>query len=308
MLMKSKGYYDIASSYTGTREFFGRDKNNPIILGFFKLSGHKWVEFDEVPWCAAFVGAVLEEGGATSTRKLNARSYTDYGSRVVGGLQAAQKGDIVVLNRGNNPKLGHVGFFDSFDQDKGLVTILGGNQTDDSVNLSQFETSRLLAVRRPPAINYVNFSTEEFQKSLKSLGYFEVGSIDGHFGPRTKSAIVALQLDKGYDLDPSLSSKTIKQVMNSSPRAVNEGRKLGTPESSRIMDASTAQIVTGSVGAVTTGTTVFFPEILSSTERLTGLVSTPIGAFIIIGFIGLVVLAIYIRRARLDDHRRGKTL
>ena len=54
-------------------------KSNPVIKGFYRDVGHDYVEHDEVPWCAAFVGSVLERSKIASTKSLLARSYLKWG-------------------------------------------------------------------------------------------------------------------------------------------------------------------------------------------------------------------------------------
>lgn len=94
---------------------------------------------DETPWCAAAVGAWLEMAGIQSTRKANAKSYLTWGK----SLPFPTYGSIVVLNRGNNPAFGHVGFPVGETPD-GKIVLLGANQ-DDMVCLRAFLKSRIAA-------------------------------------------------------------------------------------------------------------------------------------------------------------------
>ena len=137
--------YAAARQQIGTWEWKG-DDHNPKIVKWFADVGHDWVADDETAWCAAFVGAMLKAGGFPHTGALNARSYEDYGDKVV--LEAAQPGDIVVLSRGASAWQGHVGFFVRRDGDD--IVVLGGNQANQ-VNESRYPVRRLLAVRRPKA-------------------------------------------------------------------------------------------------------------------------------------------------------------
>ena len=57
----------------GQREIDG-SADNPRILAYFRAVGQDGILHDEVPWCAAFVGACLERAGNASTRSLMARS------------------------------------------------------------------------------------------------------------------------------------------------------------------------------------------------------------------------------------------
>lgn len=131
--------YEIATRELGTKEIVG-EKHNPEVLKYFSKVGHSWVKDDELAWCAAFVGYCLEECGIKSTRKLNARSYLDFGTET----DNPQEEDIVVLSRGTNPAHGHVAFFVKFDGEK--VVLRGGNQ-GNMVKDSRYNRSRILSIR-----------------------------------------------------------------------------------------------------------------------------------------------------------------
>ena len=62
----------------GAREVPGR-RHNREILDLFRDAGRRDVRRDEVPWCAAFVGACLERTGTAGTGSLLARSYLKWG-------------------------------------------------------------------------------------------------------------------------------------------------------------------------------------------------------------------------------------
>jgi len=140
--------YALACEEIGTRELKG-DKHNPDVVQYFADVDHAWVKDDETAWCAAFVGAMLERNKLPSTRKLNARSYLDWGDPV--DLESARAGDIVVFSRGNPAGWqGHVGFF--VRRNGTNIEVLGGNQSDQVI-ISLYPISRLLGVRRWPALN-----------------------------------------------------------------------------------------------------------------------------------------------------------
>ena len=135
--------YAKAKAHIGTAEIKGKE-HNPEIVGWFGQVGHSWVTDDETAWCAAFAGAMLQLGGLPSTRKLNARSYLEWGRPV--DLDAAQPGDIVVFSRGDpNGWTGHVGFF--VRREGQTIKVLGGNQ-GNRVGVDAYPVSRLLGVRR----------------------------------------------------------------------------------------------------------------------------------------------------------------
>ena len=135
--------YDLARKYDGLKEW--AEGSNPEIDKMFADVGHAGNR-DDVPWCAAFVGAMLKRAGLKGTGKLNARSYLDWGVPV--DRKDAKPGDVVVFKRGNSTWQGHVAFF---VKDKGaLIDVLGGNQSN-AVNVKGYQASQLLGIRRAPA-------------------------------------------------------------------------------------------------------------------------------------------------------------
>ena len=101
------------------------------------------IDPSQTAWCAAFVNATLSKTGLDGTGALNARSFLNWGEEVT----TPQLGDVVVLSRGTDPNLGHVGFFKGFDA-QGNILILGGNQGDE-VSVKSYSADRLLGYRRP---------------------------------------------------------------------------------------------------------------------------------------------------------------
>lgn len=135
--------YEVAKSLIGTKEIVG-PTDNPEVVSFFAESGHAWVKDDETAWCAAFIGACLKRAGLHGTKKLNARSYLDWGMSVPSEKMAV--GDVVVFSRGDpNGWQGHVAF--AVKWDKKNIWVLGGNQSN-SVSIAPYSRSRLLGVRR----------------------------------------------------------------------------------------------------------------------------------------------------------------
>ena len=131
--------YQTAKADEGVWEWAKGD--NPRVLAYYKEAGVPQTR-DEVPWCAAFVGAVLARCGVQGTGSLLARSYESWGRPV--RLEEAQPGDVVVLSRGA-PWQGHVAFYDRVDGDK--IYLLGGNQ-GNQVNVTAYPVARVVAVRR----------------------------------------------------------------------------------------------------------------------------------------------------------------
>jgi uncharacterized protein (TIGR02594 family) len=133
--------YKLAQAEVGTFEW--GDGSNPKVLAYFKDAGHGNISDDAVPWCAAFVGAMLERCGISGTGKLNARSYLDWGVPVE--LENARPGDVVIFKRGNSTWQGHVAFY--VDQNGSSIKVLGGNQSD-AVNVKPYSKAKLLGIRR----------------------------------------------------------------------------------------------------------------------------------------------------------------
>jgi len=132
--------FKVASEYLGLKEYPGA-KHNKKIVQMFADSGHSWVQDDETPWCAAFVGSVLNQIGVQGSGKLNARSYLDWGEET----DEPEKGDIVVYWRGSKDSWkGHVGFFAGWDGDN--ILTLGGNQ-GNRVSIKPYHKNRLLGFR-----------------------------------------------------------------------------------------------------------------------------------------------------------------
>jgi len=132
----------VASTYEGLDEW-GGSKHNPAILEMWRMIRAPFTD-DETPWCAAFVGSVLEECNIASTRSAAARSYENYGVPLSGPCVGA----IGVLSRGEptNGK-GHVIFIVGRDENGNIVGI-GGNQ-GNKVSVAPFNVERFLAYRFP---------------------------------------------------------------------------------------------------------------------------------------------------------------
>lgn len=305
----------IARSYLGTKELKGA-ADNPKIMEMYRTVGHHWVEHDEVAWCAAFVGHCLEKAGITSTRKLNARSYLTWGEKVAGPEQA-KEGDVVVFTRGSNTAQGHVAFF--LKATGSQVEVLGGNQSD-SVTIARYAKSRLLGIRRPLRTDAQQRpEMKVIQQQLKDLGYFEVGIVDGRYGPRTRAAVLAFRADNGLGLSPDVDPVLAEALQNAKPRAVSRERAAGKPEGSRIVKAADAQIATGVVGMAGAAASVVVPAVETAerakdvTERTVGLLNLSDWLMPLLPWAGaavffvIILLAWKAKAARIEDFRTGKT-
>jgi uncharacterized protein (TIGR02594 family) len=285
--------YEIAQTYIGTVETPG-PANNPVIIEMYASVGHDWVEHDSVAWCAAYVGHCIERAGLRSTRRLNARSYLDWGVPV--DFADAQGGDVVVFSRGDpSGWKGHVGFF--VRATASSIEVLGGNQSD-AVNIKRYSKARLLGVRRAGNVApSAPLTVREVQARLRALGYHEVGTVDGRMGPRTRGAILA------FRDDASLAPE----------------RAEGVPADSRIVTAANAQIGLGTLGAVGSVSAQVAPavaeaegarDLVRRVFALTGLEGWLSAALPWVGaavFIGVILYAVKARSARIEDHRTGRT-
>jgi uncharacterized protein (TIGR02594 family) len=307
--------FDIARSYLGTTEGPGIE-DNPAILEMYASIGQDWVEHDDVAWCAAFVGHCLERAGIKSTRRLTARSYLSWGIPV--DVFDAQHGDIGIISRGSASWQGHVFFIDRIEGN--WVFGLGGNQSD-AVNIKRYPVAKLLGVRRAGQVDpVVSLSVRDVQSNLRALGYHEVGTIDGILGPRTRAAILAFRDVHAMPLVPVIDVALEEALATASPRVIDPMRSEGAPEASRILRAAHGQMGLGALGLVgalsaQAGSALDRLEEVQTVAqrglRVFGIESgfAPIVPWLsALLFAAMLILAWRARQARLDDHRRGKTL
>ena len=129
-----------ALSQYGTKGIFGPQAEQEV-LKFYQEIGNKWVQDDDLAWCAAFAQWVCMKSKAPYSAKLNARSFLDWGRQT----QKPEMGDIVVLWRiDKDGPFGHVGFY--IKETSGTVYLLGGNQAN-SVSIAPFQKSQVLQYR-----------------------------------------------------------------------------------------------------------------------------------------------------------------
>lgn len=141
--MKDPIWLAEARKHVGLRETKGPE-HTPNILQWWKDIKLGGVKDDETPWCAAYVGAMLETVGLVSTRSGWARSYLNWGHT----LDDPEYGCVVVFAREGGG--GHVGFVVGRDEKLRLL-VLGGNQSD-AVNIKSFDHSRILGFRWPELV------------------------------------------------------------------------------------------------------------------------------------------------------------
>jgi len=140
--------YELASRFIGLTEVSG-SVSHPQILAMLQLDS-RWPSDDSVPWCSAFANHICWLADKPRSKSLRARSWLLVGDSIP--IEAARRGDVVVLKRGENspgPDVidakGHVGFYVSHDATH--VSVLGGNQSD-AVSIRPYPLDRLLGVRR----------------------------------------------------------------------------------------------------------------------------------------------------------------
>lgn len=138
------------SKYLG----MGEGNQSSILVKFLnEYSGTtaKSIAGDVNAWCARFVSAVLGEAKIGGLPTMSAKAYAGYGQAVwkqgmsAAALSEVMPGDIAVFTRKGGG--GHVGFVKATDPGKGLLDILGGNQSD-KVSVIQRSMKDLIAIRR----------------------------------------------------------------------------------------------------------------------------------------------------------------
>lgn len=132
-----------ARKHIGTREIPGA-RHEPKIVQWWKAIKRGGIKDDETPWCAAFVGAMLEQVGLMSSRFESARSYLQWGVP----LAIPAVGAIAVFTRQGG---GHVGFIVGQTPDGQSLLILGGNQGNE-VNVRSISKARLTGIRWPKPV------------------------------------------------------------------------------------------------------------------------------------------------------------
>lgn len=120
-----------------------KDRNE--LIKMLSAGNDTKVDPNRIPWCAAFMNAVLKESGHEGTNSLTARSFLAYGTKVASPVE----GDILIFKRGNSQELGHVAFFVGYEyiNNKKYIKALGGNQKQ-SVTVALYSTDKLLGIRR----------------------------------------------------------------------------------------------------------------------------------------------------------------
>ena len=139
--MSEPKWIAVARTYLGLKEGPG-DANNPKVVAMYAKAGHPEIKHDAVPWCAAFVGAILVEAGLKGTGTLWALDYAKYGQK----LGRPIVGAIATKKRDGG---GHVAFVVGYDAN--FVYLLGGNQ-GDAVSIARYPRSVINSYTWPPGV------------------------------------------------------------------------------------------------------------------------------------------------------------
>ncbi|MES2845652.1 MAG: TIGR02594 family protein [Pseudomonadota bacterium] len=300
-----------ARRYVGLTEYPGRE-SNPAVEAMFTAAGHPGMT-DDVPWCAAFVGAVLAECGAAPSGSLMARSYLKWGRKV--DLWDARPGDVVVIKRGKAPA-GHVFFFSTMDGER--IIGLGGNQ-GDKVSEASFHLSSVLGVRRSiegqdadrPTLQEGDRgpAVADLQGQLAALRYFS-GRRDGIFGPLTRAAVAAFQGDYHLEVHGIVEPKTWDALRAASPRPERDitARELRQRGSETVKAADSLDLIGGATAVTTIAATA--SEAAHSADGALAILSRMVtehwpALLLIAAALAVIVLAGRIRAARVRDARTG---
>lgn len=139
----------LGNIWGNAQKTLGLPEGNPVLNTYLQKANPN-LDPTKTPWCAGYVGSVLNASGLKGTGSLAAKSYLNYGTPTDNPSQ----GDIVVLNRTDNPAFGHVGFVQSIDRQKGVVNVLGGNQ-GNRVSIQSYPLDRVAGFRQPPTADQV---------------------------------------------------------------------------------------------------------------------------------------------------------
>ena len=137
--MADPKWLELARKELGTVELPGSRNNPKVVQYYLDVVGKRMG--DSVPWCAAFVGAMLMRSGEKSSGSLMARSYQRYGDKC-----APKPGAIAVWPRGRSPIYGHVNFVESVNGNR--LICIGGNQ-GDAVTRQSYDKGKAVAFRWP---------------------------------------------------------------------------------------------------------------------------------------------------------------
>ena len=160
----------------------------------------------------------------------------------------------------------------------------------------------------------------DLQKVLTGIGYF-TGAIDGDFGKRTRAAVLAFQADNHLVADGIVGPLTREALGEAQPRDVAPARAMASLVD---LSAGGSRIASASIGNGVAGVLLGGTGAVAVLDQLTGAISQITGQADAIerlfaehgALTGAVILAagLFVAwqswragRARLEDHRTGKT-
>ncbi len=136
-----------ASPEQVARKFEGLSEAEPqhraVLTDFLSKAAGQRIDPAKVPWCAAFVDAVLDASGKPKRGSLRAADFLDYGT----ATDKPTKGDVVVFRSMARGSSGHVGFVVGIEGDR--VRYIAGND-DNRVQEDTLPLAKVAGFRRPP--------------------------------------------------------------------------------------------------------------------------------------------------------------
>lgn len=143
--MSNPKWLDSALKDIGETEIKGSE-HNPKIVDYHRTTGGPAP--DEIPWCSSFCNFHMNRGAQIcGTGSRLARSWLSWGRVLIDPIPGA----IVILRRGSEPWMGHVGFFIKESPSRKSIAVLGGNQ-GDRVSIDWFSKTKVLGYRWPTTL------------------------------------------------------------------------------------------------------------------------------------------------------------
>lgn len=194
-----------ASPEQVARKFEGLSESDPqhraVLTDFLSKAAGQRIDPAKVPWCAAFVDAVLDASGKPKRGSLRAADFLDYGS----ATDKPTKGDVVVFKSMATGSSGHVGFVVGIEGDR--VRYIAGND-DNRVQEDTLPLAKVAGFRRPPEAGTGPFGADTGQAAgafSRVLG--TTGQPAGEYAsPELKAdpkAARILDLVTGAELNPA---------------------------------------------------------------------------------------------------------
>ena len=189
--------------------------------------------------------------------------------------------------------------------------------------LDQLEKPEFRAELRPAPTLKLDASgapVKWLQQELTKLGYF-TGALDGQFGKRTRAAVLAFQADNDLVADGIFGPASREALRSAKPREVLLSRQTANAND---LVSQGSRIVQSSLSSGATGLLFAGGGALTIVQETTGVVTQLTDSMGVFGvalerfgpWIGLAVLvgggfifwqSMRSVRARIDDHRKGRT-